>query len=126
MYNLAVIFESSPFDMKGQFNAVHNRVRHLVDTGRCKVDVYCLHSRDNALIRKKRGTIKVPYVKTVTVDGIEYRMMWYRFSVLDHVLTEILHRKPFFFERVIKRHTSVFRGYDMILVFLSMKGLRNG
>lgn len=115
MYNLAVIFESSPFDMKGQFNAVHNRVMHLVATGRCKVDVFCLHSRDNALIRKKRGTMKVPHKKTVVVDGIEYRMMWYRFSILDHVLTEILHRKSCFFDRFIRRHATLFKGYDMIL-----------
>ena len=115
MYNLAVIFESSPFDMKGQFNAVHNRVRHLVATGRCKIDVFCLHSRDNVLIRKKRGTQKVPHKKTVVVDGVEYKMMWYRFSLLDHFLKEMLHRKPFFFDRFIKRNAAVFKGYDMIL-----------
>ena len=115
MYNLAVIFESSPFDMKGQFNAVHNRIRHLVATGSCKVDVYCLHSRDNAWIRKKRGTMKVPFKKTVVVDDVEYRMMWYRFSIFDYFLTEKLHRKSFFFDRFIKKNVSMFKGYDMIL-----------
>ena len=65
MFNLAVIFESSPFDMKGQFNAVHNRVKNLVATGRCKVDVYCLHSKDTVLTRKIRKTMKVPFEKKV-------------------------------------------------------------
>ena len=115
MYNLAVIFESSPFDMKGQFNAVHNRVKHLVATGRCKVDVWCLHSRDNTFTRKMRGTMKVPHPKTVEIEGVEYRMLWYRFSVLDHILTEKLHRKSFFFDRFIRKRTGLFKGYDMIL-----------
>ena len=43
MLKLAVIFESSPFDRKGLFNAVHNRVKHLVETGECEIDVFCIH-----------------------------------------------------------------------------------
>ena len=115
MYNLAVIFESSPFDMKGQFNAVHNRVKNLVATGRCKVDVYCLHSRDNAFTRKVRKTMKVPHKKTVVVEGIEYRMLWYRFSIIDFILAEKLHRKSWIFDRFIHRNVVKFKGYDMIL-----------
>lgn len=115
MFNLAVIFESSPFDMKGQFNAVHNRVKNLVATGRCKVDVYCLHSKDTVLTRKIRKTMKVPFEKKVVVEDVEYRMMWYRFSVLDFFLTEKMHIRPFFFDRFVKRHAEMFKGYDMIL-----------
>ena len=115
MYNLAVIFESSPFDMKGQFNAVHNRVKHLLATGKCKVDVYCLHSKDNYFTRRMRKTMKVPFKETVTVEGIEYRMLWYRFSVLDFFLTEKLHRKSCFFDRYVRKHADMFKGYDMIL-----------
>lgn len=115
MFNLAVIFESSPFDMKGQFNAVHNRVKNLVATGRCKVDVWCLHSKDNVLTRKIRKTMKVPFEKKVVVEGIEYKMLWYRFSVLDFFLTEKMHRRSFFFDRFVKKHAEIFKGYDMIL-----------
>ena len=115
MYNLAVIFESSPFDMKGQFNAVHNRVKNLVATGRCKVDVFCLHSRDNAFTRKMRKTLKVPFEKKVVVEGIEYRMLWYRFSVLDFILTEKLHTKSFVFDRYVRKHAEMFKGYNIIL-----------
>ena len=115
MYNLAVIFESSPFDMKGQFNAVHNRVKNLVATGKCHVDVYCLHSKDNAFTRKKRGTMKVPFKDKVVVEGIEYKMLWYRFSILDFILTEKLHRKSFVFDRFVRKRASLFKGYDMIL-----------
>lgn len=115
MYNLAVIFESSPFDMKGQFNSVHNRVKNLLATGRCKIDVYCLHSRDNAFTRKVRGRKEVPYEESVTYEGIEYRLLWYRFSILDFFLTEKIHRKSLFFDSFIRKHSVVFKGYDMIL-----------
>lgn len=101
--------------MKGKFNAVHNRVMNLIATGKCNVDVYCLHSRDNAFTRKVRKTPKVPHVKTVTVEGIDYRILWYRFSLLDFFLTEKMHRRSFFFDRFVRRHVSMFKGYDMII-----------
>ena len=85
MLRVAVIFESSPFDRKGLFNAVHNRVKGLLGTGECWVDAYCIHSRDNALTRRLRHTSYVPQVETVSVDEVTYRMLWYRFSILDHL-----------------------------------------
>ena len=115
MMKLAVIFESSPFDRKGLFNAVHNRVKHLIQTGECTIDVYCVHSRDNALTRRLRHTPSVPSVETVTIDGIEYRMMWYRFSILDHVLLEKLHGRPWLFRRFMTAHVEVLKGYDAVM-----------
>ena len=115
MMKLAVIFESSPFDRKGLFNAVHNRVKHLIQTGECTIDVYCVHSRDNALTRRLRHTLSVPSVETVTIDGIEYRMMWYRFSILDHVLLEKLHVRPWLFRRFMTAHVEVLKGYDAVM-----------
>ena len=101
MMKLAVIFESSPFDRKGLFNAVHNRVKHLVATGECTVDVFCVHSRDNAFTRRVRHTPVAPSVDQVVIDGITYRLLWYRFSILDNVLLEKLHVRPLLFCRLM-------------------------
>ena len=83
MLRIAVIFESSPFDRKGLFNAVHNRVKHLTASGECEVDVFCVHSRDNALTRCLRHTPEVPFKESVAIEGICYRLLWYRFSKDD-------------------------------------------
>lgn len=115
MMKLAVIFESSPFDRKGLFNAVHNRVRHLLATGECTIDVYCVHSRDNALTRRLRHNPSVPSVETVSIDDIEYKLMWYRFSILDHILLEKLHVRPWLFNRFMMAKVGVLKGYDAII-----------
>ena len=115
MLKLAVIFESSPFDRKGLFNAVHNRVKHLVETGECKIDVFCIHSRDTALTRHLRHTPKVPFVDDVTIDGIKYNMLWYDFSITDHILVHKLHRQPFFFRKFVSAHIGLLEGYDRII-----------
>ena len=115
MMKLAVIFESSPFDRKGLFNAVHNRIKHLLETGECEIDVYCVHSRDNALTRRLRHTPSVPSVDTVEIDGITYQLLWYRFSILDHMLLEKLHVRPWLFRSFMSKHVELLKGYDAVI-----------
>ena len=123
MPKFAVIFESSPFDRKGLFNAVHNRVKHLVASGKCEVDVYCIHSRDNSFTRRVRHTPKAPYVDSVTLDGICYHLLWYRFSIADHLTVEKLHRRPLLFRRFIDRNVGVLKGYDAVISHAFTGGL---
>ena len=120
---LAVIFESSPFDRKGLFNAVHNRVKHLLETGECTVDVFCVHSRDNAFTRRVRHTLIVPSVDEVSIDGITYRLLWYRFSILDNVLLEKLHVRPLLFRRFMAAHVDLLEGYDAVVAHSFCGGL---
>ncbi|MBO5941679.1 MAG: glycosyltransferase [Bacteroidales bacterium] len=123
MMKLAVIFESSPFDRKGLFNAVHNRVKHLLATGECSVDVFCVHSRDNAFTRRVRHTPEVPSVDETVVDGIRYRLLWYRFSILDNVLLEKLHVRPCLFRRFMESHVDLLKGYDAVIAHSFCGGL---
>lgn len=85
MRKIAVIFESSPFDRKGLFNAVHNRTKHLSAAGEFSVDAYCMHISDSFLSRRLRKTAKVPKVETVEIEGIKYKMLWRRFSYFDEL-----------------------------------------
>ena len=123
MMKLAVIFESSPFDRKGLFNAVHNRVKYLLATGECIIDVFCVHSRDNAFTRRVRHTPEVPSVDETVVDGIRYRLLWYRFSILDNVLLEKLHVRPWLFRRFMESHVDLLKGYDAVIAHSFCGGL---
>ena len=123
MMRLAVIFESSPFDRKGLFNAVHNRVKYLLATGECIIDVFCVHSRDNAFTRRVRHTPEVPSVDETVVDGIRYRRLWYRFSILDNVLLEKLHVRPWLFRRFMESHVDLLKGYDAVIAHSFCGGL---
>jgi glycosyltransferase involved in cell wall biosynthesis len=115
MKRVAVIFESCPFDRKGLFNAVHNRVKHLLETGECWVDAYCIHALDNAFTRRVRHTPSVPYVDSVEIEGITYKMLWYRFSIADHLTLEKFGKRPFFFKKFIENYLSYLEGYDVVI-----------
>ena len=116
MLKAAVIFEGSPFDRKGLFNAVQNRISHLSETGRCCIDAYCIHSWDTSFTRKIRHTPYVPEKKDhVDVDGISYRMLWYDFSIIDHLTVEKLYRRPLLFRHFIDRTVPLFQSYDVMI-----------
>ena len=115
MPRVAVIFESCPFDRKGLFNAVHNRIKGLLGTGECWVDAFCIHSRDNAFTRSVRHTALVPVVESVEIENITYRMLWYRFSIIDHLTVEKLGKRPYFFQRIISTYIPYLDGYDYII-----------
>ena len=115
MLRIAVIFESSPFDRKGLFNAVHNRVKGLLGTGECWVDAYCIHARDNAFTRSIRHTPCVPCVENVDVEGITYRLLWYRFSILDHLTLEKLGKRPCLFQTFLQTYVRYLQGYDYVI-----------
>jgi glycosyltransferase involved in cell wall biosynthesis len=115
MYKVAVIFESSPFDRKGLFNAVHERIKALKASGQCIVDAYCIHSRDNAFTRSVRHTPQTPDVAALELEGVTYKFLWYRFSIFDHVVYNKMHLRPFFFGWFMDRSLSVLDGYDCVI-----------
>lgn len=124
MYKAAVIFESSPFDRKGLFNAAHNRILNLVETGECQVDAYCIHSWDTDFTRKVRHTPVVEdRCEICTLDGIDYRMLWYDFSILDHITVEKFHLKPLFFSRFVNDSLGMFKDYDVVVAHSFTGGL---
>ena len=123
MKRVAVIFESSPFDRKGLFNAVHNRVKGIIDSGKCEVDVYCIQSMDNAFTSKVRHRAQVSKVESVDIDGVHYNMLWYRFSILDCILFDHMARKPLFFRIFMKKTIGALSGYDVVLAHSFVGGL---
>ncbi len=124
MHKIAVIFESSPFDRKGLFNAVHNRILHLKGTGECSVDAFCIHSWDNAFTRRVRHTPRISSrCDRVDIDGISYRMLWYDFSITDHIAVAKLHISPFFFKCFMRKRLELLADYDLIIAHSFTGGL---
>ena len=122
MKKVAVIFESSPYDRKGLFNAVHNRTKHLSASGEFEVDAYCMHIRDSFISRRLRKTMKVPNVDVARVDGIAYRMLWRSFSYLD-ALRRRFSLTPTRLISYASRQADQFKNYDILVAHSYEAGL---
>lgn len=122
MKKVAVIFESSPFDRKGMFNSVHNRTLNLIASGEMTVDAYCMHVRDSALSRYLRKTQKVPHKEVVEIGGVDYKMLWRRFSYMD----ELRRRFSIGPKKLLSyaaRTARLFKNYDVVVAHSYEAGL---
>ena len=122
MKKIAVIFESSPFDRKGLFNAVHSRTKHLFASSEFEVDAYCMHIHDSFISRTLRKTAKVQKVDSVEIDGIKYKMLWRRFSYIDE-LRRRLSSAPNKLLSYAARQAGLFKDYDILTAHSYEAGL---
>ena len=122
MKKIAVIFESSPFDRKGLFNAVHNRTKHLSASGEFAVDAYCMHIKDSFISRYLRKTEKVPNVESVEVEGIKYQMLWRRFSYFDEFRRRLA-ISPTKLISYASKQADGFKNYDILVAHSYEAGL---
>lgn len=122
MKKVAVIFESSPFDRKGLFNAVHNRTLNLIASGEFEVDAYCMQIRDGFLSRRLRKMPKVAHKDIVQIDEIAYKMLWRRFSYLDE-LRHRLSKSPKKLCSYAMKKAELFKNYDVVIAHSYEAGL---
>lgn len=121
MLKVAVIFENDPYDHKGLFNAVHNRVRHLSSMEGILVDVFCVSCYDNCFVRLLRRYVKHDIKEKrdkksyIEHDGIKYNLLWYDFSLTDMVLMDHIGQRPLFFRRFMAENVNVLSGYDHVM-----------
>lgn len=115
MIRIAIISECNPLERKGLFNAVHNRVIQLTATGECEVDVYCLQCKQPEWYRRKTHSFKhESFDEVIEVEGVSYNMLWYRFSLIDYLLSEKMKLAPFMYDFFLQKIQKRFVGYDVI------------
>ena len=117
---LAVVFEEDIFGQKGSFQAKVERIRRLEGVS---VDVYCIQVHYGPLVRLllgRRCCNGVPERElgcpaTLEFKGVKFRMLWLRYSILDHFLFFKLHLRPWFYPAFLRRKVvPLLKGYDAL------------
>ena len=111
----AVVFEADAFDRKGLFNAVHGRIKALEALGGYSLEPWCILCKDTPLARRVRHLAPAQKGDELEVEGVRYRLLRYRFSLLDWLLVEKLHCRPLFWRLFLRRAARRLAGrYDLI------------
>ena len=122
MKKIAIIFDGDLNNRKGFFNAVLERARLMGKDADYAVDVYCICTKENSLVRMLRHTARKETPAVANVDGVNVRVLWFDFSLIDYVLSVKLHCKAIFIYRRIKQVTSVFAEYDLLMAHSFVAG----
>ncbi len=111
---VAIIFEDNIYCQRGMFNAIRNRIKHLKEIADFEIDVFLINIYEPWYVRVLRHTPKVERVKSRIIDGIEYTIIWRRFTLTDYILDSKLHRAPLFSTLFYRNLEKGFMGYDLI------------
>lgn len=113
---IAIISDGNIYNRKGQFNAVHNRIKYLKNIADYDIDVFLLSTYDTLISRLLRQSSKVPKVSTTEIDGIKYNIKWIRFSIIDYILFIKFKKNVVFRTFFLKKLSKEFSKYDLLSV----------
>lgn len=114
MKKIAIIIDGDLINRKGQVNASLNRIKHLTAIANYQIDVFAIQNYDDALVRKLRKTEKRNRISTMIVDGIEIKLLWRRFSLINYLSVYKLKYKSLFSSAWHKKYARLFQSYDII------------
>lgn len=122
MKRIAVVFEEEIFDQKGSFRAKLERCRQLMRQSGFETDVWCIQLRYSWIERRLLGKrtlngvseVELGCPDTIDFGGVTFRMLWLRYSIVDHFLFFKLRVRPWFYPAFLRRKTRLFGQYDLI------------
>lgn len=119
---IAIVFEENLFDRKGAFLAKWERARHLQGREGIQADVFCVQQFYGPIVgallgkRTMDGVPEKDWVgrKELDVNGVTFRMLWMRYSVLDHFLFYKLKVRPLLYPLFLRRMAKLLKNYDLV------------
>ena len=112
---IAIIIEDSIYNRKGMMNAELNRISHLLKIANYSIDVYSFQIYSGWFYRKLKGQNKIERPNDIEIDGIKINLKWRKFSLIDYILMNKLHRSPIINKNWQFKHISLFKQYDKIV-----------
>ena len=113
MKKIAFIFEGDIYNPRGEFIAIHNRIKYYKRSEKYLVDAYVCWPKYGilvkTLIKDKNGEL----VNTFEKDGICYHCIWYNKSLIDVITHKLFKRSTDFEYKSILRNLDL-KSYDLI------------
>lgn len=82
---IAVLFEGDIYNPRGEFIAIHNRVKNYCQNKSIEVDAYVFFPRYSFLLKTLLHERNGNAVSQYTIDGITYNCRWYNKSLIDSI-----------------------------------------
>ena len=111
---IAILFSGDIYRIRGEFTAIHNRVKELKKNGKFIVDVYVFGEYfDNITCFLKR--IKQKEKKSIfELENVTYNCIWYKRSHLDNITHRLFKRRTAVEIDRVTRTSERFKKYDLI------------
>lgn len=110
---VCVLFEGDIYHPRGEFMAIHNRVKYLVKEPGLSVDVYVIQRYYDNFTNWIRGNKQIELKDDFPFDGIHYHCLYYKRSYLDYFIRSVSHRQTTIEAQRVSRFGKMFVDYDL-------------
>lgn len=111
---VAILVGANIYNRKGLFNAVHERIRHLKDIADYQIDAFIISTYKSSMVSVITRSARLERPEWADIDGIHYRVLWMKKSVLGWLLVHKLHRKDTFIAHSFRKYIPLFKEYDLL------------
>lgn len=120
---ICVLFESDVNHVRGEFMAIHNRMKYMVKDPDLSVSIYVIQRYYDNLTNWIRGNKQIELKKDFYLDGIHYHCLYYKRSYLDYFCRRISRRQTTIEAHRVKRFEKLFSGFDLVFSHSLYTGL---
>ena len=110
---IAIIFEGDIYHQRGEFLAIHNRMKSFLKSDSITFDAYVCGFYCDKLLRWLTKAPHTNKIDTIQIEGIQYHCVWYKRSWLDIITRKLFKRSTNFEFCSIKKLFNL-EGYDLI------------
>mgnify|MGYP003300723237 CR=1 FL=1 len=111
---IAVLFSGDIYKIRGEFTAIHNRIKALQKEDDILIDAYVFgeffDKFTNFIKRAKQKVLKSAF----ELDNVTYNCFWYKRSHIDNITHKLLKRSTNVEINRVKNKAEHFKGYDLI------------
>ena len=120
---ICVLLEADIYHLRGEFMAIHNRMKYLVKEPDLDVVIYNIQRYYDNFTNWIRGNKQIELKNDFYLDGIHYHCLYYKRSYLDYFMRSVSKYQTTIEANRVKRYKKLFADYDLIFSHSLLTGL---
>ena len=123
MMKIAVLFEGDIYHVRGEFMAIHNRMKYLVKAPDLSITIYVIQRYYDNFTNWIKGNKQIELKRDFYLDGIHYNCLYYKRSYIDYFCRSISKYQTTIEAHRVKHFGKLFFGFDLLFSHSLLTGL---
>lgn len=120
---ICVLFEGYNYQLRGEFMAIHNRMKYMVKDPDLSISIYVIQRYYDNFTNWIRDNKQIELKKDFYLDGIHYNYLYYKRSYLDYFCRTISPYQTTIEAHRVKRFGKLFSEFDLLFSHSLLTGL---
>lgn len=111
---IAILFSGNIYKIRGEFTAIHNRIKELKRSSDFIIDAYVYGEYFDKFTAAIKRIKQTELKQNFELEGVTYNCMWFKRSHLDNITHKLFKRRTAVEIDRVRRKAPLFKEYDLI------------